>query len=32
MLNYLGYSWVDQNRNIPEALTMLEKARVAEAE
>jgi tetratricopeptide (TPR) repeat protein len=26
-LNYLGYSWVDQNRNIPEALTMLEKAR-----
>jgi tetratricopeptide (TPR) repeat protein len=26
-LNYLGYSWVDQRRNIPEALTMLEKAR-----
>lgn len=26
-LNYLGYSWVDQGRNIPEALTMLEKAR-----
>jgi tetratricopeptide (TPR) repeat protein len=26
-LNYLGYSWVDQNRNIPQALTMLEKAR-----
>ncbi|HVU20394.1 MAG TPA: tetratricopeptide repeat protein [Rhizomicrobium sp.] len=26
-LNYLGYSWVDQNRNIPEALKMLEKAR-----
>ena len=27
ILNYLGYSWVDQGRNIPEALTMLEKAR-----
>ena len=27
LLNYLGYSWVDRNRNIPEALTMLEKAR-----
>lgn len=27
LLNYLGYSWVDQNRNIPEALAMLEKAR-----
>jgi tetratricopeptide (TPR) repeat protein len=26
-LNYLGYSWVDQNRNIPEALKMLERAR-----
>jgi len=26
-LNYLGYSWVDQGRNIPEALKMLEKAR-----
>jgi tetratricopeptide (TPR) repeat protein len=26
LLNYLGYSWVDQNRNIPEALAMLEKA------
>jgi len=26
-LNYLGYSYVDQNRNIPEALKMLEKAR-----
>jgi tetratricopeptide (TPR) repeat protein len=26
VLNYLGYSYVDQNRNIPEALTMLEKA------
>ncbi len=26
-LNYLGYSWVDQGRNIPQALTMLEKAR-----
>jgi tetratricopeptide (TPR) repeat protein len=27
VLNYLGYSWVDQQRNIKEALTMLEKAR-----
>ena len=27
LLNYLGYSWVDRNRNIPQALTMLEKAR-----
>lgn len=27
LLNYLGYSWIDQNRNIAEALTMLEKAR-----
>ena len=27
LLNYLGYSWVDQGRRIPEALTMLEKAR-----
>lgn len=27
ILNYLGYSWVDQGRNLPEALTMLEKAR-----
>jgi len=27
LLNYLGYSWVDQQRNIKEALTMLEKAR-----
>jgi tetratricopeptide (TPR) repeat protein len=26
-LNYLGYSWVDQGRNIKDALTMLEKAR-----
>ncbi|MBS0471761.1 MAG: tetratricopeptide repeat protein [Proteobacteria bacterium] len=26
LLNYLGYTWVDQNRNIPEALAMLEKA------
>ena len=26
VLNYLGYSYVDQNRNIPEALAMLEKA------
>jgi tetratricopeptide (TPR) repeat protein len=27
VLNYLGYSWVDQRRNIKEALAMLEKAR-----
>lgn len=27
VLNYLGYSWVDQGRNIPTALSMLEKAR-----
>ncbi|MBU6299251.1 MAG: tetratricopeptide repeat protein, partial [Alphaproteobacteria bacterium] len=27
VLNYLGYSWVDQHRHIPEALAMLEKAR-----
>ena len=27
LLNFLGYTWVDQNRNIPEALAMLEKAR-----
>jgi len=27
MLNYLGYSWVDRGRRIPEALAMLEKAR-----
>lgn len=26
LLNFLGYTWVDQNRNIPEALAMLEKA------
>jgi tetratricopeptide (TPR) repeat protein len=26
LLNYLGYTWVDENRNIPEALAMLEKA------
>jgi len=26
VLNYLGYSWVDQGRHLPEALTMLEKA------
>lgn len=26
VLNYLGYSYVDQNRNIEEALAMLEKA------
>jgi tetratricopeptide (TPR) repeat protein len=27
VLNYLGYSWVDQGRNISDALKMLEKAR-----
>ena len=27
LLNYLGYSWVDRNQHISEALTMLEKAR-----
>ena len=27
LLNYLGYSWVDRNEHIAEALTMLEKAR-----
>ena len=27
LLNYLGYSWVDRGRNIPRAVTMLEKAR-----
>ncbi|GAA0556371.1 tetratricopeptide repeat protein [Rhizomicrobium electricum] len=27
LLNYLGYSWVDQKKNVKEALTMLEKAR-----
>jgi tetratricopeptide (TPR) repeat protein len=27
ILNYLGYSWVDQGRDIPDALRMLEKAR-----
>lgn len=27
LLNYLGYSWVDRGRKIPEALGMLEKAR-----
>ena len=27
LLNYLGYSWVDQGRKIPDALAMLEKAR-----
>ena len=27
LLNYLGYSWVDRNEKIPEALIMLEKAR-----
>ena len=27
VLNYLGYSWVDQRRNVKEALAMLEKAR-----
>jgi tetratricopeptide (TPR) repeat protein len=27
VLNYLGYSWVDQDRRLPEAIAMLEKAR-----
>jgi tetratricopeptide (TPR) repeat protein len=27
VLNYLGYTWVDQHRNIAQALVMLEKAR-----
>jgi len=27
VLNYLGYTWVDQHRNIDQALVMLEKAR-----
>ena len=27
VLNYLGYSWIDQGKNFPEALVMLEKAR-----
>ncbi len=27
VLNYLGYSWVDQGRHLPAALAMLEKAR-----
>jgi len=27
VLNYLGYSWVDQGRNLKEAVGMLEKAR-----
>jgi tetratricopeptide (TPR) repeat protein len=27
LLNYLGYSWVDRNQHIAEALSMLEKAR-----
>jgi tetratricopeptide (TPR) repeat protein len=27
VLNYLGYTWVDQGKNLPQALAMLEKAR-----
>jgi tetratricopeptide (TPR) repeat protein len=27
VLNYLGYSWVDQGKHLPEAMAMLEKAR-----
>jgi tetratricopeptide (TPR) repeat protein len=27
VLNYLGYSWVDEGRNLPQAVAMLEKAR-----
>lgn len=26
VLNYLGYSWIEQNRNLDEALAMIEKA------
>jgi tetratricopeptide (TPR) repeat protein len=26
ILNYLGYSWIDQNRNLKEGLAMIEKA------
>ncbi len=25
VLNYLGYSWVDQGKNLPQALAMLER-------
>ena len=27
VMNYLGYTWVDQGRNLPQALALLEKAR-----
>ena len=27
VLNYLGYSWVDRGQQLPEALSLLEKAR-----
>ncbi len=27
VLNYLGYTWVDEGRNLPQAVAMLEKAR-----
>lgn len=27
VLNYLGYSWVEQRKNLPKAMAMLEKAR-----
>jgi tetratricopeptide (TPR) repeat protein len=27
VLNYLGYTWVDRGRNLPQAVAMLEKAR-----
>ena len=27
VLNYLGYTWVDQGKNLPQAVAMLEKAR-----
>src|SRR3972149_6687189 len=26
VLNYLGYSWIDQNRNLKQGLTLIEKA------
>lgn len=32
ILNYLGYSWVEKNERLPEAVTMLQKAATAEPE
>ena len=31
MLNYLGYSWIDQNRNLKQGLALIEKAVTPEA-